>query len=67
MAAGGRREAVGPGGGWERTRFEVAGVAIELAQDLKGSNSLRPLDDDRPGAADGGDADLPPPILTREF
>lgn len=51
---------------WECRRFEVAGVAVELRQDLKGSNALRPLDDDRPGAAGGGGEPGAPPILTGE-
>ncbi len=50
---------------WECRRFEVAGLAVELRQDLKGSNALRPLDDDRPGAWDsGGSEPGAPPILT---
>lgn len=50
---------------WECRRFEVAGLAVELRQDLKGSNALRPLDDDRPSAcdSDGGEPGAPP-ILT---
>lgn len=46
---------------WECRRFEVDGLAVELRQDLKGSNALRPLDDERPGAGGGrgGEADTP--------
>ncbi|KAL4420405.1 hypothetical protein ABPG75_010061 [Micractinium tetrahymenae] len=47
----------------ECRRFEVAGVGIELRQDLRGSNALRPLDDDRVWA---GDDRAAPPILTAE-
>lgn len=54
--------------GLESRRFEVAGVEVHIRQDLRGSNALRPLDDDRVWAGDaarGGDADAAaPPILT---
>lgn len=50
-----------PGGGLERRRFEVAGLAVELRQDMRGSGALRPLDDDRVWADGGGEI---PPILT---
>lgn len=51
--------------GLECRRFEVAGVGIELRQDLRGSNALRPLDDDRATACGGGrdDGEAPPHIL----
>lgn len=50
---------------WECRCFEVAGLAVELRQDFKGSNALRPLDDDRPSACDrGGGEPGAPPILT---
>ncbi|PSC71827.1 N-lysine methyltransferase METTL21A [Micractinium conductrix] len=56
--------------GLESRRFEVAGVEVHIRQDLRGSNALRPLDDDRVWAGDaarGGDADAAaPPILTAD-
>ncbi|EFN52560.1 hypothetical protein CHLNCDRAFT_138545 [Chlorella variabilis] len=52
-----------PGGGLERRRFEVAGLAVELRQDMRGSGALRPLDDDRVWADGGGEI---PPILTAD-
>ncbi|KAL4424672.1 hypothetical protein ABPG77_004479 [Micractinium sp. CCAP 211/92] len=54
-------------GGLECRRFEVAGLGIELRQDLRGSNALRPLDDDRVQAGgSGSDDEAVPPILTPE-
>lgn len=47
----------------ECRRFEVAGVAVDIRQDLKGSNALRPLDDDRVWAGDEGE-EVGAPILT---
>ncbi|KAL4855505.1 Protein N-lysine methyltransferase METTL21A [Chlorella vulgaris] len=54
VAAAGRQE------GLECRRFEVAGVAVELRQDVRGSGALRPLDDDRVCARDGGREDPTP-------
>ena len=54
----------------ECRRFEVAGAAVDIRQDLRGSNALRPLDDDRvagAGSARGQEDGEPAPlILTRE-
>ena len=47
----------------ECRRFEVAGVGVEIRQDVRGSHALRPLDDDRPAPRDG-DEPPPPLILT---
>ncbi|KAI3430750.1 hypothetical protein D9Q98_009162 [Chlorella vulgaris] len=53
-AAAGRQE------GLECRRFEVAGVAVELRQDVRGSGALRPLDDDRVCERDSGREDPMP-------